>query len=85
MAAVAPNSITGEREIKPQLVAYEAQQDVGGVVTLHVAPGKKIEHLGIKVQFIGRIDTVRPIFTTVGLLFLSSILISFVFSSRAWA
>lgn len=58
MAAVTPNSITGELEAKSQLFAYEAHQDIGGFVTLHVAPGKKIEHLGIKVQFIGRIDTV---------------------------
>jgi hypothetical protein len=58
MAAVAPNAITGELEVKSQLFAYEAKQDVGGVVTLHIAPGKKIEHLGIKIQFIGRIDMV---------------------------
>ncbi|OEU20995.1 vacuolar protein sorting-associated protein 26 [Fragilariopsis cylindrus CCMP1102] len=38
------------------IFAYEQHQDVGGVVTLHLAPGKKIEHLGIKIQFIGRID-----------------------------
>lgn len=42
-----------------QLFGYEASQDVGGVVTLQVPPGKKLEHLGIKVQFIGRIDMVR--------------------------
>ena len=59
LASVAPNAITGEMEVKQQLFAYESHQDVGGVVTLHVAPGKKIEHLGIKVQFIGRIDMVR--------------------------
>lgn len=59
MAAVAPNVVTGEMEMKPQLYAYEAHQDVGGVITLHLAPGKKVEHLGIKVQFIGRIDMVR--------------------------
>ena len=58
LAAVAPNAMTGEMEIKPQLFAYEAHQDVGGVITLHLAPGKKVEHLGIKVQFIGRIDMV---------------------------
>lgn len=56
LASVAPNAITGDMEIKQQLFAYESHQDVGGVVTLHVAPGKKVEHLGIKVQFIGRID-----------------------------
>jgi hypothetical protein len=49
----------GELEVKSPLCAYEASQDVGGVVTLHLAPGKKVEHLGIKIQFIGRIDMVR--------------------------
>eukprot|EP00536_Pseudo-nitzschia_multiseries_P016654 jgi/Psemu1/328301/estExt_fgenesh1_pg.C_11880003 len=38
------------------LFAYEQSQDIGGVVTLQLAPGKKVEHLGIKIQFIGRID-----------------------------
>mmetsp|Transcript_18303 Transcript_18303/g.42138 ORF Transcript_18303/g.42138 Transcript_18303/m.42138 type:complete len:376 (-) Transcript_18303:2150-3277(-) len=38
------------------LFVYEQHQDISGVVTLQMAPGKKIEHLGIKVQFIGRID-----------------------------
>ena len=42
-----------------QFFGYEASQDVGGVVTLQIPPGKKLEHLGIKVQFIGRIDMVR--------------------------
>lgn len=36
--------------------AYEASQDVAGSVVLRVPPGKKVEHFGIKVQFIGRID-----------------------------
>lgn len=55
-AAVAPNIMVGAMEIKPQLFAYEAHQDIGGIVTLQMSPGKKVEHLGIKVQFIGRID-----------------------------
>lgn len=38
------------------IFAYEQHQDVGGMVTLYMAPGKQIEHLGIKIQFIGRID-----------------------------
>ena len=59
LAAVAPvMSATGQVEVKPQMFAYEASQDIGGVVTLNLAPGKKLEHLGIKVQFIGRIDMV---------------------------
>lgn len=36
--------------------AYEADQDVQGVVILRMPPGKKVEHMGIKVQFVGRID-----------------------------
>jgi len=36
--------------------AYEASQDIEGTVTMRVQPGKKVEHLGIKVMFIGRID-----------------------------
>lgn len=57
--AVAPMvAASGEIEVKPSMFAYEAHQDVGGVVTLKLSPGKKLEHLGIKVQFIGRIDMV---------------------------
>jgi vacuolar protein sorting-associated protein 26 len=43
----------GGKEIR---FAYEASQDVEGVVVLRLPPGKKTEHLGIRVQFIGRID-----------------------------
>lgn len=42
--------------LRQGVVAYEASKDVAGVVRLRVPPGKKVEHLGIKVQFIGRID-----------------------------
>jgi vacuolar protein sorting-associated protein 26 len=49
-----PNSFMAAQE--RTIFAYEQHQDVGGVVTLYLAPGKKIEHLGIKIQFIGRID-----------------------------
>ena len=44
--------------LRQAVVAYEASRDVSGVVRLRVPPGKKVEHLGIKVQFIGRIDMV---------------------------
>ena len=41
---------------KPVAYAYEASQDISGSVSLQLPPGgKKFEHLGIKVQFIGRI------------------------------
>ncbi|KAL7578405.1 hypothetical protein ACA910_012802 [Epithemia clementina (nom. ined.)] len=38
------------------IYAYEASQDIEGHVILTLPPGKKAEHLGIKLQFIGRID-----------------------------
>jgi vacuolar protein sorting-associated protein 26 len=44
------------QEVKAPIFAYEQHQDVSGVVTLTMPPGKKLEHLGIKIQFIGRID-----------------------------
>jgi vacuolar protein sorting-associated protein 26 len=57
LASVAPMmTSSGEVEVKPNLFAYEAHQDIGGVVTLSMTPGKKVEHMGIKIQFIGRID-----------------------------
>lgn len=49
-------SVTGEMEVRPQLFAYEQQQDLSGVVTLHLPPGRQVEHMGIKIMFIGRID-----------------------------
>jgi Vacuolar protein sorting-associated protein 26 len=62
MASVTPTGMGpgGEMDTKQtQLYGYEASQDISGIVTLQIPPGKKVEHLGIKVQFIGRIDMVR--------------------------
>ena len=61
LASVTPvMTASGELEVKQQQVfAYEASQDIGGIATIHLAPGKKAEHLGIKIMFIGRIDMVR--------------------------
>jgi Vacuolar protein sorting-associated protein 26 len=41
--------------------AYEASQDIKGKVILTLPSGKKADHLGIKIQFIGRIDMVRTV------------------------
>jgi vacuolar protein sorting-associated protein 26 len=41
-------------KVKEPIYAYRADQDVSGKVILNCS--KKVEHLGIKVQFIGRID-----------------------------
>jgi vacuolar protein sorting-associated protein 26 len=38
------------------LYVYEASDDIEGQVVFRLPPGKKAEHLGIKVQFLGRID-----------------------------
>lgn len=46
----------GQFQKETSLFAYEQHQDISGVVALYLAPGKKVEHLGIKIQFIGRID-----------------------------
>ena len=42
----------------PDLYAYDANTDVEGIISLMVPPGKKVEHLGIRVEFVGRIETV---------------------------
>jgi vacuolar protein sorting-associated protein 26 len=58
LASVAPvvTALGNLQEVQAPIFAYEQHQDVSGVVTLALPPGKKLEHLGIKVQFIGRID-----------------------------
>ena len=58
MMTMQPPELVHEGHRQQAVVAYEASRDVGGVVRLRVPPGKKVEHLGIKVQFIGRIDMV---------------------------
>eukprot|EP00569_Conticribra_weissflogii_P003712 CAMPEP_0171328688 /NCGR_PEP_ID=MMETSP0878-20121228/796_1 /TAXON_ID=67004 /ORGANISM="Thalassiosira weissflogii, Strain CCMP1336" /LENGTH=374 /DNA_ID=CAMNT_0011828553 /DNA_START=52 /DNA_END=1176 /DNA_ORIENTATION=+ len=47
----------GDRGAGPsRIVAYSSEQDVEGQVTLAMPPGKKMDHLGIRVKFFGRID-----------------------------
>ena len=70
-ASIAPLGPYGEMQQQEQVYAYESHQDIAGVVTLHLAPGKKVEHLGIKVQFIGRIDTVCYRYCRFGLLWVT--------------
>jgi hypothetical protein len=53
----------GNTQIAPDgemgtLFAFEAAENVAGTVVLSLPPGKKWDHLGIKIQFIGRIDMV---------------------------
>lgn len=37
--------------------AYDSSQDINGIITLVIPNGKRYDHLGIKVQFVGRIST----------------------------
>lgn len=53
-SALAPGVATSR-----QMYAYESSQNVEGMVVLTLPSGKKMDHLGIKIQFIGRIDMVR--------------------------
>jgi hypothetical protein len=41
------------------LYAYGEHEDVQGVVHLILPPGRKFESLGVKIQFVGRVDMVR--------------------------
>lgn len=43
------------------LYAYGEHEDVQGVVHLTLPPGRKIEHGGVKVQFVGRVDMVSRV------------------------
>lgn len=38
------------------IYAFEEKDDVSGMATISLAPGKRVDHLGIKVEFVGRID-----------------------------
>lgn len=38
------------------IYAYRDEDDVKGIVNIAVPPGKKLDHLGIKVEYVGRID-----------------------------
>jgi hypothetical protein len=57
-ANVVNTSLAPGVALSRQMYAYESSQDVEGLVVLTLAAGKKIDHLGIKIQFIGRIDMV---------------------------
>eukprot|EP00548_Thalassiothrix_antarctica_P020329 CAMPEP_0194182592 /NCGR_PEP_ID=MMETSP0154-20130528/25540_1 /TAXON_ID=1049557 /ORGANISM="Thalassiothrix antarctica, Strain L6-D1" /LENGTH=365 /DNA_ID=CAMNT_0038898969 /DNA_START=98 /DNA_END=1191 /DNA_ORIENTATION=- len=50
------NSLPTNEAGLPILHAYEASQDIGGKIVFLLPSGKKTDHLGIKIQFIGRID-----------------------------
>ena len=42
---------------KEKLPLYEDGESVKGQVTIRVKDGRRVEHLGIKIQLIGTIDT----------------------------
>ncbi|CAI4034367.1 hypothetical protein SMKI_10G1550 [Saccharomyces mikatae IFO 1815] len=47
------------KSMKESLPVYEDGESLGGIVTLRVRDGKKVEHLGIKVSVIGSIDMIK--------------------------
>lgn len=53
-----PQPVTMDRYGNPRemVYAYGEQEDVQGVAHLILPQGKKFEHLGIKIQFVGRVD-----------------------------
>mmetsp|Transcript_48624 Transcript_48624/g.72582 ORF Transcript_48624/g.72582 Transcript_48624/m.72582 type:complete len:354 (-) Transcript_48624:190-1251(-) len=51
-----PNLVMDGMPMNNQLFAIEAGQHVSGTIILSLPPGKKAEHLGIKVTFIGRVE-----------------------------
>jgi hypothetical protein len=44
------------------LYAYGENEDVQGVVHLILPHGRKFEHLGVKIQFVGRVDLVSRLY-----------------------
>lgn len=57
-----PNAMNMNMNMQIQdqtIYAYGEFEDVQGVAHLTLPPGKKFEHLGIKIQFVGRVDMVR--------------------------
>ena len=48
-------------QIHEDVYAYDALMDVEGIITLSIPPGKKAEHLGMRVEFVGRIDMVSQV------------------------
>ena len=55
MMGASASTMPGNKDSSP-LYIYEADADIEGYAIFRLPPGKKAEHLGIKVQFLGRID-----------------------------
>jgi vacuolar protein sorting-associated protein 26 len=59
-----PNAMNMNMNMQIQdqtIYAYGEHEDVQGVAHLTLPPGKKFEHLGIKIQFVGRVDMSQAI------------------------
>ncbi len=51
-----------EREKEDSVVyVYDVNEDIEGVVNLYLPPGKKTDHMGIKMHLFGRIELVRAL------------------------
>ncbi|CAI4043716.1 retromer subunit PEP8 SKDI_10G1610 [Saccharomyces kudriavzevii IFO 1802] len=57
---IAPRSSNSSyKSMKESLPVYEDGESLGGIVTMRVRDGKKVDHLGIKVSIIGSIDMIK--------------------------
>jgi len=54
-ASIHPSTYESDRNTKI-VYAYEDKEDVRGTVNIAISPGKQVDHLGIKVEFVGRVD-----------------------------
>eukprot|EP01083_Nonionella_stella_P215362 775163_1 len=53
------NSYAQQQEV---IYAFGEMEDVQGVVHLCLLPGKRLEHLGVKIQFVGRVDMSHAVY-----------------------
>ncbi|CAI4044711.1 hypothetical protein SUVZ_10G1450 [Saccharomyces uvarum] len=53
------SSSSSYKSMTESLPVYEDGESLGGIVTLRVRDGKKVDHLGIKVSIIGSIDMIK--------------------------
>ncbi|SCV03839.1 LAMI_0H11364g1_1 [Lachancea mirantina] len=53
------NASSNAKSLKDQYPLYENGESLSGLVTLRVKEGKKVDHLGVKVNLIGSVDIAK--------------------------
>jgi hypothetical protein len=54
----APGNFNNSNSNSNRIMVYSCDHDTEGSITLTMAHGKKLDHMGIQVKFFGRIDMV---------------------------